>query len=241
MIVNNDNYQTIDKELEVCHFERKCCELEIPGFPLYTIDSELRVRSYCFPGQPRILKIYKAHHGEKEYRLFGHDTYGLRKIYYFSPLRLYMCATFGFDPRNYKLEDIVSNKKSNGYDIVLNRLGEKVKGGTIITSSVYRKEMSDTEKQLTRVSIRMHELNIIKNAIETENWDDVWLECYSYKGIVERLMWYLYGIPRKNIEDFIELAIEKIMRDMMKNHIVVSSFMNTLLKQTRLFYTLRNK
>lgn len=220
----------IDNEREVAYYEKQLYEIPIPGMEAYTIDAEMIVRSYKRPGSPSIIRVRVKKHGGCEYNLWCTNEYGLREKMSFTPLRLYMCACAGLDPRITTLEDFEFDKNGTPITAKLRtRKSIKNKPGKIISASAYRKEMTDKERQLALMARTEYEIKILQKAVETENYEELMKVMWAYRKIVIAMLFFKWGIRSKRAEELFSIAVEHITQRIKRDHIVIRNLLWSLI------------
>lgn len=224
-----------ETELDVAHYERQCYEIEVPGFNMYTIDDNMVLRSYKTPGSPRVLNPKANHHGGYEYNLWHIDENGLRKKRSFSPLRLYLCACAGLNPISTTLDDFEYDESGNVKAVSLRtRKGLQHKPGNIITSAVYRRQLTDKERQQARAARQEAELKALQKAIASDDYSEVLTMLWSYRQLVCSVMYVRFRISRSRAEELFSVAMEHVVRKFRKDCVVCSNFMGMIIKNTEL-------
>lgn len=222
--------QRREEVLDVCHYEKQLYEIPIPGMEAYTIDAEMIVRSYKKPGSPYIIRARVKKHGGCEYNLWCTNEYGLREKMSFTPLRLYMCACSGLDPRITILDDFEYDKDGNPIVAKFRtRKSIKNKPGKIISTHAYRREMTDKERQLALIARSEYEIKILQKAVETENYEELMKVMWSYKRIVIPMLFVKWGIRSKRTEELFSIAVEHIIQRIKRDHIVIRNLLWSLI------------
>lgn len=223
-------YQQRREELDVCHYEKQLYEMPIPGMEAYTIDAEMVVRSYKRPGSPSILCCKLNHHGGYEYNLWCMDEHGLRQKKSFNPLRLYLCACSGLDPRETTLDSFEFDE--NGLPVAVKMQVKdkmKCKPGKVITTSAYRKGMTDKEKQLALAARSEYEIKVLKKAVETDDYKELMEIMWSYKNLVIGMLYVKYLIRKNRAEELFSIAVEHVTTRIKRDHHVVRNLLWTLI------------
>lgn len=221
------NYEQRRKEvLDVCHIEKQLYEIPIPGMEAYTIDGEMVLRSYKRPGPPAILLCRQNKHGGHEYNLWCIDENGLRQKKSFSPLRLYLCACAGLDPRVATLDSFEYDEQ--GFPVAVKmKVKDKLKRmpGKVITTNAYRKTMTDKEKQMVVAARSMHELQVLQSCIETEDYSELMEIMWSYKTLVISMLYVRYGIRTARAKELYSIAVEHLIQRIKRDHVVIRNIL----------------
>lgn len=222
--------QRREEVLDVCHYEKQLYEMPIPGMEAYTIDAEMVVRSYKRPGSPRQMNCKLNKHGGYEYNLWCVDANGLRQKMSFSPLRLYLCACSGLDSRATTLDSFEYDE--NGLPIAVKmQVKDKMKRkpGKVITTSAYRKGMTDKEKQLALAARSEYEIKALQRAVDTEDYKELMEIMWSYKQLVVGMLYVRHFIRRQRAEELFSIAVEHITTRIKRDHMVVRNILWTLI------------
>lgn len=224
-------YEQRRKEvLDVCHYEKQLYEMPIPGLEAYTIDAEMVVRSYKSPGSPRVLCCKLNKHGGYEYNLWCADENGLRQKKSFSPLRLYLCACSGLDPRETTIDSFEFDE--HGVPVAAKMKvtdNVKRKPGKVITTNVYRKGMTDKEKQLALAARCEYEIKVLQKAIETDDYKELMEIMWSYRQLVIGMLYVKYLIRSKRAEELFSIAVEHVTTRIKRDHVVVRNLLWSLI------------
>lgn len=225
------NYeQRPQNDLDVCHYEKELYEIPIPGMEAYTIDGEMVVRSYKRPGNPLVMYCKQNKHGGYEYNLWCTDDNGFREKVSFTPLRLYLCACSGLDPRETTIDCFEFDDDGNPVVAKL-KVKDKTKRrpGKVITSNFYRKGMSDTDKQLTLAARTRYEVRILQKCVSSDDYTELMEIMWSYKKLVVSMLYVRYRIRAQKAEELFSIAVEHITQRIKRDHIVVRNILWSLI------------
>lgn len=227
--------QRRDEVLDVCHYEKQLYEMPIPGMEAYTIDAEMVVRSYKRPGSPRVMCCKLNKHGGYEYNLWCFDDNGLRQKTSFSPLRLYLCACSGLDPRETTLDSFEFDE--HGHPIAANvKVTDRMKRkpGKVITANALRKGMTDKEKQLAFAARTEYEIKALQKAVASEDFTELMEIMWSYKQLVIGMLYVRYGIRKQRAEELFSIAVDHIATRIKRDHSVYRNLLWSLITTAHL-------
>lgn len=222
--------QRREEVLDVCHYEKQLYEMPIPGIEAYTIDAEMVVRSYKAPGSPHVMYCKKNKHGGYEYNLWCTDNNGFRQKFSFSPLRLYLCACAGLDPRVTTLDNFEFDESGNPVAVNM-RVKDKVKRkpGKLITTNILRKGMTDKERQLALAARSEYEIKVLQKAVATEDYKELMEIMWSYKSLVIGMLYVKWGIRSNRAEELFSIAVEHTTTRIKRDHVVVRNILWALI------------